>query len=134
MVQSVPLFTLVSFLGSHRLLQQQQQQAQAETNKSSQEEPAVVSANRVAMGANKSHLVELMQTARMELESSPKQIPETELLQCVQPVRILPERVECMLASPDASIMWDRWEWLRRTTKQGEAEEEWCHPQQLVPH
>lgn len=139
-LQLVPKFTLTSFLGSHRLLKQEQQQLEQEQantatrDKEHNTTAAQVSANRVALGSSKSHLVELIQMARMDLERGDIISLGDELKECVRPLRLLPERVECMLASPDASIMWDRWEWLRRGQKDKNNSDDWFNPQQLVPH
>ncbi|KAL7562624.1 hypothetical protein ACA910_002526 [Epithemia clementina (nom. ined.)] len=131
-LQQVPPFTIISLLGSYRLAQheqeqpEQQQQQGDDNNKEEKEANVLVSPHRVAMGTSKSHLVEVMQTIRQELEQN--QLNHDELLACLRPLRLQPTRVECMLASPDASIMWDRWEWLH------DQNDEWYHPQQLVPH
>lgn len=149
-LQRVPRFTIISILGSHRLVKKQHKQQQEQllkqerstTTAQDNDDPAPVSPNRIALANSKSRLVELMQTARMELENGG--ICGDELKECIRPLRLFPDRVECMLASPDASIMWDRWEWLRRPRNDEHSDDnddrnnanqmEWFNPQQLVPH
>jgi len=48
--------------------------------------------------------------------------------------------VECMLGGPDSAVMWDRWEWLRKSAADaadgGSAEDgiAWNDPKRLIPH
>lgn len=90
-----------------------------------------VSVGRLAM-LSKSHVTDIMQKTRRELESG--DISMEELERCIIAYRFEPERLELMFGGPD-SVMWDRWEWLRDT--QGDAERgsiAWVDPKHLVPH
>jgi len=91
-----------------------------------------VSEDRLAM-LNKSHIVEIMQRTRIELENG--DISMEELDQCIRAFRLIPDRLECMLGSPD-TIMWDRWEWLRNTSVEVDTENPiaWNEPKRLIPH
>ena len=66
-----------------------------------------VSAGRLAM-LSKSHMTDIMQKTRRELESS--DISMDELERCIAAYRFEPERLELRFGGPD-SVMWDRWEW-----------------------
>ena len=90
---------------------------------------------------SKSHLTEVMQKTRMELENG--DVSMTELQNCIAAFRFRPHRMECMLGGPDVAIMWDRWEWLRDpdddaalTAVADSASEAiaWAEPKHLVPH
>ena len=84
--------------------------------------------------ANRSHLTEVMQRTRIELENG--QVTLEELNECIRAFRLQPDRIECMWASPDSSVLWDRWEWQREQAA-GECPEgsiTWETPRNLVPH
>ena len=138
LLQIVPLHTLTSMLGSRRLQleQQQQQQQQQQQNDQNKQVGDEVEEERTALKKQKSHLTELLQRTRLELEQgavSPQELADT-----VQAFRWQPDRLECMRGGPD-SVMWDRWEWTR---KRQAAEDNngllllllFDDPRPLVPH
>jgi hypothetical protein len=118
----IPHFTVTSMVASSRIAAEKQVDA-AET----------VSEGRLAM-QSKSHLTEVMQKTRIELENG--DVSMSELKSCIAAFRFRPHRMECMLGGPD-TVMWDRWEWLRdpdaAVTAPGDAIA-WAEPKHLVPH
>lgn len=118
----VPSFTMVSMVGSQRAVNTAQNDVLRQTE---------TSGERMAV-PNKSHLTEIMQTTRMELENG--DINMEELESCIRAFRFQPTRMECMLGGPD-SIMWDRWEWLRAVPDEAsDGSIPWRSPNHLVPH
>lgn len=118
----IPHFTVTSMVASSRIA----------AEKASGEASEGVSDGRMAM-QSKSHLTEVMQKTRIELENG--DVSLNELKKSISALRFQPTRMECMLGGPD-TVMWDRWEWLRDpavTTIAGEALE-WAEPKHLVPH
>lgn len=126
-IHLVPPFTVTSLVGSRRLLKGKQEQEEAAISSKNTADEHLVSAERAAVGTSKSHLVEVIQRTKYQLENG--EIEMDELATCIHAFRLKPLRVECMLAGPDSSVMWDRWEWLRESHL-----DEWKDPKQLVPH
>lgn len=119
----IPHFTITSMVGSRRLA--------GEHDNNLEELKNEVSEDRLAM-LNKSHMTEIMQRTRIELENG--DISMEELDQSIRAFRLIPDRVECMLGGPD-TIMWDRWEWLRDRSVDSEGGSiVWHDPKHLVPH
>jgi hypothetical protein len=119
----IPHFVVTSMVASTRIAAEQGEATPAKHG---------VSPGRLAM-LSKSHVTEIMQKTRIELENG--DIPMEVLEQCIAAYRFQPDRLECMLGGPD-TIMWDRWEWLR-DTKNGDATPgaiAWAEAKHLIPH
>jgi len=71
-----------------------------------------------------SHLTEMVQHARQEIESDA--ISMLELHESIMACRFVPDRVERMSGGPDG-ILWERWEWKRQDGA-------WLKPKWLLPH
>jgi len=117
LIHCIPDFTLVSIVGSHRLAQEQQESKETDGD------------GRPTL-PNKSHVTEVMQTTRRDLENGI--ITPEEIDACVQAIRFQPDRLECMNGGPN-TVFWDRYEWIR------DADEvpgilNWKDPRHLVPH
>ena len=78
----------------------------------------------------KSHITEIMQRTRTQLENG--NVSAGELDECVRAFRFEPDRLECMYGGPD-TIMWDRWEWHRDKSAPSGASL-WKDANNLVPH
>ena len=123
----IPHFTVTSMVASSRIANEK---ASAEQQAKEHEG---VSEGRLAM-QSKSHVTEVMQKTRIELENG--DISMNELKECIAAFRFQPNRMECMLGGPD-TVMWDRWEWLRDPTDAAlDAKEPvvWADAKHLVPH
>mmetsp|Transcript_20381 Transcript_20381/g.40729 ORF Transcript_20381/g.40729 Transcript_20381/m.40729 type:complete len:275 (+) Transcript_20381:195-1019(+) len=83
--------------------------------------------------SRKSHFVEMVQEARLELQNG--EVPEEELEASVQAFRFQPERLEFMTGGPD-QVIWDRWEWLRPASKDTDEDGSlaWEEPRHLLPY
>ena len=58
-----------------------------------------------------------------------------EMEECICALRLRPNRMEGMWASPDSSVLWDRWEWQGEAMGDGlESGITWESPRNLVPH
>ena len=175
----IPPFTVISLVGSQRLLEQrrrlakeQQQRKEEEQEKkkktannnkkddndiddenneegeiswSADDADTIELPNRPSLDDSRSHMIEIMQQTRQELDNG--QISMNELQECIRPLRLQPDRVECMLGGPDSTVMWNRWEWSRlkqqqrgsvhtttTTTTTTKDPLIWSNPRQLVPH
>ena len=118
----IPHFTVTSMVASSRIAAEHQSDA-AES----------VSEGRLAI-QSKSHLTEVMQKTRIELENG--DVSMSELKSCIAAFRFRPHRMECMLGGPD-TVMWDRWEWLHDPAEAGTASSDaipWTESKHLVPH
>jgi len=91
-----------------------------------------VSADRLAL-LDKSHVTEITQRTRLELENN--EVSQEELEASIQAFRFCPDRLERMHGGPD-SIMWERWEWMRNASGENcpEGSIPWNPPNQLLPH
>jgi len=117
----IPHFTVTSMVASSRIAAEKSSEAGAEG----------VSDGRLAM-QSKSHLTEVMQKTRIELENG--DVSLNELKSCISAFRFRPNRMECMIGGLD-KVMWDRWEWLRdREDKSKDGAILWADSQHLVPH
>lgn len=89
------------------------------------------SVDRMAL-LNKSHVTEIAQKTRLELENN--QLSTRELEESIQTFRFHPERLERLRGSPD-SVLWDRWEWSRSAPgDQAKVNLAWKEPKHLLPH
>lgn len=117
----IPHFVVTSMVASTRIAAEESEAASSEG----------VSPGRLAM-MSKSHVTEIMQKTRVELENG--DISMEILEKSIAAYRFIPNRMECMLGGPDA-VMWDRWEWLRDAD--GDAPKgtiAWAEPRRLIPH
>jgi len=136
-LDQIPPFTVTSMVGSTRMVKERRQET-GNDNDNIDNPTTVVSTDRAAVGSSKSHMREVMQTVRQELEQG--QVSRQELEDCIHPFRLQPERVECMIASPDNHVMWDRWEWLHQnydnnsTGSSSWQATDWNDAVLLVPH
>lgn len=121
LVSILPHHTLISMIGSLRLERENAKAANKNINLVSER----------ARVDSKSHMTEVMQRTRMELENG--DVSQEELNASVQAFRFKPDRLECMFGGPD-SVMWDRWEWLRDKTESTEGALQWNDAQHLHPH
>lgn len=121
----IPRFTLASIVGSTRF---QKEKANQNGLGKGNLEPPQVSESRADIHTGKSRLTEIMLQTRNQVDAG--EISIEELQECIKPMRLQPRRMECMIAGPETSIMWDRWEWLR-IDDQGM---DWNDPKHLVPH
>ena len=117
----IPHFTVTSMVASSRIAREKQEASEQEG----------VSDGRLAM-RSKSHVTEVMQKTRIELENG--DISMNELKSCIAAFRFQPDRMECMLGGPD-TVMWDRWEWLRDPDVPSDINKiAWAEAKHLVPH
>lgn len=126
-LDEVPHFIITSMVGSKRI-------ADESTTGWPVDEPPVGDPNSRSSVENRSHLTEVMQRTRLELENG--DVTLEELNECIRAFRLQPDRIECMWASPDSSVLWDRWEW-RGENSPGDCPEgsiAWQAPRNLVPH
>lgn len=135
-IAEIPHFVITSMVGSTRIaaegrkgwpVDEEQAEAAAPT------EPVSEASSHRSPVENRSHLTEIMQKTRLELENG--DVTLEELNECIRAFRLQPERIEGMWASPDSSVLWDRWEWLRDVA--GDCPEglmSWQPPRNLVPH
>lgn len=124
-ITEVPHFVITSMVGSKRIAQES---ANGWPVDDTGNEPVPRSAV-----ASRSHLTEVMQKTRLEIENGDVTIEELD--ESISAFRLQPERIECMWASPDSSVLWDRWEWQR--DQAGDCPEgsiAWQTPRNLVPH
>lgn len=118
----IPHFTITSMVGSRRSKEEVTNLDELKND---------VSEDRLAM-LSKSHMTEVMQKTRIELENG--DISMEELEASIRAFRLRPDRLECMIGGPE-SVMWDRWEWLRDTKNDGpRGSIEWNEPKHLIPH
>jgi len=124
----IPHFTVTSMVASSRIANEK---AKASAEQQAKEHEGV-SEGRLAM-QSKSHVTEVMQKTRIELENG--DISMNELKECIAAFRFQPNRMECMLGGPD-TVMWDRWEWLRDPDSALDVKEPvvWADAKHLVPH
>lgn len=124
-LSEVPHFVITSMVGSQRI-------ARESTNGWPVDSDDAPTAPRSSV-ANRSHLTEVMQKTRLELENG--EVTIEELNECIRAIRFQPDRIECMWASPDSSVLWDRWEWERdQTADCPEGMIAWQMARNLVPH
>jgi hypothetical protein len=136
-IAEIPHFVITSMVGSKRIAREgrkgwpvDEQQAAAAILPFPE---TAIASHRNSPVENRSHLTEIMQQTRLELENG--DVTLEELNECIRAFRLQPERIEGMWASPDSSVMWDRWEWLRDSA--GDCPEGlmgWQPPRNLVPH
>ena len=120
----IPHFTVTSMVASSRI---------AAENQTDGQDSETISDGRLAI-QSKSHLTEVMQKTRIELENG--DVSMSELKSCIAAFRFRPHRMECMLGGPD-TVMWDRWEWLTDPDVDLSAPGDalaWAEPKHLVPH
>lgn len=126
-ISEVPHFVLTSMLGSKRIAEERT--AGWPVDDESDDDPS----QRGAV-ESRSHVTEIMQKTRIQLENG--DVTLEELDECIRAFRLQPERLECMWASQDSSVMWDRWEW-QQDVAQLESPEgaiAWKPPRNLIPH
>mgnify|MGYP005847389803 CR=1 FL=1 len=124
-ISEVPHFVITSMVGSKRI-------ARESTTGWPVDDSGDAPAPRSAV-ANRSHLTEVMQRTRLELENG--EVCIEELDECMRAFRFQPDRIECMWASPDSSVLWDRWEWERdQAADCPEGTIAWQMARNLVPH
>ncbi|CAB9527171.1 expressed unknown protein [Seminavis robusta] len=119
----LPHYTLTGMLVSKRI--------EKEALEADDDSRGDVSVDRLAL-MNRSHVTELTQKTRLELENN--EVSEEELEKSIQAFRFLPDRLERMHGGPD-SILWERWEWLRSASAaESEGAIPWNDPMHLLPH
>ena len=117
----VPHFVVTSMVASSRIAAEESAAASNDG----------VSQGRLAM-LSKSHVTEIMQKTRVELENGDISLGVLE--KCIAAYRFQPNRLECMLGGPD-TVMWDRWEWLRDDDgDKPKGTIAWAEPKLLIPH
>jgi hypothetical protein len=153
-LDEVPHFVITSMVGSNRIAAQNGNSTSGwpvdEDNKTGGTESVTdtsdVEPTRLRESvSNRSRLTEVFQKTRVELENGDVTIEELDA--SIQAFRLQPHRIESMTASPDSSVLWDRWEWRRdvddeasiggsSTTKTISAATPltWQAPRNLVPH
>jgi len=116
MMNKLPHYTIVAMVSSKRI--------EKEKGLLAEELHASDSGKRLAM-ENKSHMTEIMQKTRLELENG--EISDQEIDDSIRAFRFHPDRLECMAGGPDA-VLWNRWDWLK-------AEDgTWHEAKPLLPH
>ena len=123
-LDEVPHFIITSMVGSKRI-------ATESASGWPVDESSDESLQRSAV-ENRSHLTEVMQRTRLDLENG--DVTLEELNDCIRAFRLQPDRIECMWASPDSSVLWDRWEWQREPGECPEGTIAWQKARNLVPH
>jgi hypothetical protein len=116
LLDKIPRYTITNMVATKRFA--------AERSEGESEE-------RILM-KDKSHMTEVVQQARMELENG--QVDEQELESSISAYRFCPDRMERMKGGPD-SVLWERWEWSRADA--GDCPEgtlAWNEPVYLLPH
>ena len=127
-IDEVPHFIITSMVGSKRIAAESTGGWPVDESADS---PLPTLAKIRESIQNRSHLTEIMQKTRLELENGDVTLEELE--DCITALRLQPTRLECMWASPDSSVVWERWEWQRETlTADGTLT--WRPPRNLVPH
>jgi hypothetical protein len=147
-LDQVPHFVITSMVGSKRIAAErtggwpvdEDSAASSSSNSSATDEAEADGAStRVRESVDsRTHLTEVMQQTRIELENG--DVTLEELDECMQAFRLQPVRMECMWASPDSSVLWDRWEWQREVAADDSQSSDvhasllWVDPRNLVPH
>uniref|UniRef100_A0A7S3LGA7 Uncharacterized protein n=1 Tax=Amphora coffeiformis TaxID=265554 RepID=A0A7S3LGA7_9STRA len=131
-ISEVPHFVITSMVGSKRIARESTSGWPVDDKGGDSGGSGDAPTNRSSV-ANRSHLTEVMQKTRLELENG--EVTIEELNECMRAFRFQPDRIECMWASPDSSVLWDRWEWERdQAADCPEGTIAWQMARNLVPH
>lgn len=121
-LHAIPDYTVIQMVGSHRLA--------TETNGEKEKVQ-----HRQSL-ASHSHAVSVMQKTTRDWQNNNITIEELE--GSMRAFRFQPDRIECMKASPDETVLWERYEWLRESSADDvvcpEGSLLWKPPVNLAPH
>jgi len=118
-IDVIPSYTLNAMIATKRL----EQEIEMKFNSDPQQDRLTIMDN--------SHVHEVVQSTRMELEA--KTIDKEEFEIAIRAYRFRPDRMERMTGGPE-TILWDRWEWRRASGNCPEGSTIWDPPTHLMPH